>query len=164
MDDDFFIVMNTISDKKPPSLLTQYGRILNEIRLRWDFLNKLIGGQKILPPLPTFELAHLELRKMCELIALGCLTAHGDIPGIKSKLYKEYNASDIINKLTRLHPDFYPQVLKPYNSSDPQHRSGILTKDDLIELYNKDCADVLHRGTMKKLEKRWDLEVDFSRI
>jgi hypothetical protein len=42
------------------------------------------------------------------LIALGCLTAHGDLQ--TGKLKDEYKADKIIKRLQQLHPDFYPHA------------------------------------------------------
>lgn len=106
------------------------------------------------------EFAYLQLRLICELIALACLAVHGDVPGARTKaVRKEYAADDIIKLLARLHPDFYP---KPSIKGEPLFGGlvlptpildGYLTKEELIALYGE-CGRVLHRGTIKDLPGR----------
>lgn len=106
------------------------------------------------------EFAYLQLRLICELIALACLVVHGDVPGSRTKaVRKQYAADDIIKLLGRLHPDFYPQpsiqgeklfggLFLPTPILD-----GYLTKQALIALYGE-CGRVLHRGTIQDLPGR----------
>jgi hypothetical protein len=43
------------------------------------------------------------------IFALARLTAHGDIPDVKSTMMqKGYNAEKIIGRFDRLHPNLYP--------------------------------------------------------
>jgi hypothetical protein len=91
---------------------------------------------------------------LCELIALGCLTAHGDITGTKAKLQKEWSAERIFAGLQALHPNFYPHPIRITVIGNTAHldivASGFLTKEELVTLYGQ-CGDRLHRGTLKKL-------------
>ena len=62
-----------------------------------------------MPQVANLELGYLQLRTICELIALACLAAHGDVPETTSKrLTKAYNADQIMKALENLHPSFYP--------------------------------------------------------
>jgi len=89
-----------------------------------------------------------------ELIALACITAHGDISN--AKLREEWAADVIMKRLGELHPPFYPEpvVEKP---AQPPLRAELtafdgeyLTKADLIALNGK-CGSILHQGTYKRL-------------
>jgi hypothetical protein len=42
---------------------------------------------------------------LCELIALGCLIAHGDVTNTNYFQNKAYKADDILRKLEELHAD-----------------------------------------------------------
>jgi hypothetical protein len=68
------------------------------------------------------EYGFLQLRMLCELIALGCLVAHGDIERTTmAALQKEYKAGVIIKRLEKLHPNFYPSPRKPIFSPGHVH-------------------------------------------
>jgi hypothetical protein len=96
---------------------------------------------------------------VCELVALGCLVAHGDIANTKY-LQKAYKADDILKRLEQLHPDFYPYPVKMHITHGTQGHSGsvrlddisasYLKKEELILLYGK-CGDVLHKGSLRRL-------------
>lgn len=113
------------------------------------------------------EFCCLELRFICELIALASLVAHGDIPATKSpKLLKSYKPGVILDEMLRLNPAFYPrglvQILDEKGrlagwraAHDP------LTQEQLKALWSE-CGGYLHRGTIKDLEK--DKPSDFWRV
>jgi len=91
---------------------------------------------------------------VCELIALGCIVAHGDITEA-AKLKTEWSADTIIKTLEELHPEFYPQPSKQEVKGPGKFvlqaiTSGFLTKTDLLTLNGK-CGSVLHRGNFRKL-------------
>ena len=75
------------------------------------------------------ELCFLQLRMLCELIALGCLTAHGDLE--TGKLKKAYEADEIIGRLQRLHPHFYPHAARQ-TKQGPDRYDAILLKDGFL--------------------------------
>jgi hypothetical protein len=111
-----------------------------------------------LDPHALYELCFLEFRMICELIAIGCLVAHGDIKATKTKKLQNdtYNAHDIIRALDGLHPDFYPRP-NPETISNgrpiPVARGpneDYLTKADLKKLYAL-CGEILHIGSVNKL-------------
>jgi hypothetical protein len=81
-----------------------------EARHRIDFLPRLYGDEYKLPEQPACELGYLQLRLICEIIALACLAVHGDTPGARSaKMRSAHEADYILNSLERLHDNFYPQ-------------------------------------------------------
>ena len=92
------------------SIIGAYAAIMDEVKIRLDDINMLIGNRGGLAGHVVAESCYLQLRMCCELIALGCLVAHGDIEATKSKgLQKVYSAEKIIQVLAKLHPDFYPE-------------------------------------------------------
>jgi hypothetical protein len=88
---------------------------------------------------------------ICELIAIGCLVIHGDIPATQSnRVQKAFLADWIMNTLSALHPEFYPVPVEPEDIPGdlPESRdikSGFLSKEELIKLYHQ-CGTILHRG------------------
>jgi hypothetical protein len=133
----------------------KYRLLLEEAVTRIHALNIAYQNPAQHPPLIVRENCYLQLRFLCEIIALGCLVAHGDIQS--KKLRDTYEANKIINAMARLKEYFYPQpmdvllgqtgtVLK--GRSDRVH----LTKGDLIILWGK-AGSVLHRGPLTKFIK-----------
>ena len=132
-----------------------YTSIMEEAKLRALSINTLTGAQIALPVPLLREFCFLQLRMLCELIALGCLVAHGDIEETKlPALQKAYNAGDIVKRLEKLHPNFYPSPRKPVFNPGHVHLEDydreFLTKDELLTLYGR-SGDVLHRGSLRRL-------------
>lgn len=135
--------------------ITAYANILDEIRTRILGINTIVSGTKSLPSWISAELCYLQLRLLCELVALGCLLAHGDIEAAKGKkLQKEYAADDILKQLEQLHPNFYPHPItcsfSPKNVHIERVESGYLMKHELIALYHE-CGGHLHRGSLSSI-------------
>src|ERR1700730_10759516 len=86
-----------------------YGGIMEEIKIRISAIDAGTGGLLPLSPVIIREHCFLQIRIICELIALGVLVAHGDIEATKtSKLQKAWHAKEIMDALLKLHQDFYP--------------------------------------------------------
>src|SRR5262249_47008743 len=99
-----------------------YASIMEEAKVRALSINTVRQSQLALPVFLVREFCFLELRMLCELIALGCLVAHGDIDETKSPaLQKSYHAGDIVKRLERLHPNFYPVPRTPIFSPGHVH-------------------------------------------
>jgi hypothetical protein len=131
-----------------------YISVLEEVKLRIDCINVALNGQTNLPERGALEFCYLQLRMLCELIALGCLVVHGDISETKN-LKKLWAADEIVKRLERLHPDFYPHPViisfpKPGEVFADKVQSGFLTKSGLVKLVGV-SGDVLHRGSLKNL-------------
>lgn len=136
-----------------------YCGLMEEIKRRAAVLDDLLNARFSLPIIVAVEFCYLELRFICELIALACLTAHGDVPGAKAKrLTKAYQADNILRMLEALHPRFYPEpgrqvhdgsgkVIKLERITEPY-----LTKTDLRKLYTE-CGKFLHRGSLENIVK-----------
>ena len=133
-----------------------YCNVMEEIKIRIAAIDAGTANKlSVLPPAIVREHCHLQLRLICELIALGCLIAHGDIqaPQIK-KLQKQWQADKIMEELSKLHPEFYPVTVVQTRSpggtiSITNAKPQPLPKDELIKMYGK-CGDILHRGSAKK--------------
>lgn len=155
--------------KLDPRLLALYCSLMEEIKRRIDVVSSITQRRIAVPEIVAIELAYLQLRMICELIALACLTAHGDVPETKAKrLTKAYNADQIMKLLATLHPGFYPvpgrqvhdeagKVINITVVNEPH-----LTKSELQRLYGE-CGDFLHRGNLEQLMKGRSLP-KFSQI
>jgi hypothetical protein len=75
-----------VTDGNDPAIRT-YCDLMEEIKHRYDALGAAAAG-KFAPLMPdpcALEFCYLQLRLICELIALACLVAHRDIVLPKSK-------------------------------------------------------------------------------
>jgi hypothetical protein len=152
------------------ALRVLYCNLLEEIKPRLETAARAIDGEYKLPLQFVFEFAYLQIRLVCELIAIGCLAVHGDIPATRTgRMKSAYSADWIFRALEKLHPDFYPQpgfdlkhpdeALEWAPTADPY-----MTKPELLKLYN-DSGEVLHRGTIKKFESKAAYpELDFEKL
>lgn len=141
---------------------------MEELKRRHNIILDIVQGKILLPKGIAFELCYLQLRMITELIALGCLAAHGDIPETKAgKFQKAYAPGLILKELERLHPNFYPVPGEQIKSKDGRSieirsvKTGFLTKEELPKLW-AECGDKLHRGSIKDADNLPD--VDFEKI
>lgn len=128
---------------------------MEEAKARAMSINALTGDQRGIPSPFVREYCYLQLRMLCELIALACLVAHGDIVASSSKeLPKLYEPGKIFRRVSELHPDFYPVPCVPQRTADGWHlaeyEKPFLRREQLETLWN-DCGAILHRGSLKKL-------------
>jgi hypothetical protein len=144
----------TFEDKKRAEFADPYGRLMNEIRARLDSIDVI--RKRLIPYVPPYisiESEYLQLRIVCELIAVGCLLAHGDISATHAKqLRKSKYPSEIIPALEKLHPDFYPVPFDVNGERETVVSDGFLTKEKLLELYGE-CSGAVHRGSLHSLAK-----------
>jgi hypothetical protein len=137
--------------------MNYYVAIMEEIKIRINAIDLGTGGfmgQK-LPPVIIREHCFLQIRLICELVALGALVAHGDIKNSKmGQLKKMWDAKMIMDGLEKLHPQFYPATARQGRNEHGYTITGVnphpLPKKDFLTMYGK-CGDVLHRGNAKKL-------------
>jgi hypothetical protein len=136
-------------------ILDRYRALMEEVKWRVQVIN----SAHTLPfprPAPAIELSYLQLRMICEDIALGCLLVHGDIPQFQTgRLKKEYHAGRIIKALEKLHSTFFPVPCKilfdirnnPWSFVDTD-QTNTLNKASLLSLYYE-CDKFLHRGNLE---------------
>ena len=147
---------------KHKEVVELYSNLMEEVKLRLSAVETGLKSMTgLLPREVCNEFCYLQLRMICELIALGCLIVHGDIRAGKhgKSLIKEWSAPNIMKALEKLHPRFFPAAvtldIKPGNvHMEPKpDNSGYLTKEQFLTLYGK-AGDALHRGTAKRLLNR----------
>jgi hypothetical protein len=111
---------------------------------------------KYIPGGMGIEFLYLQLRMICESIALACLIAHHDIRETQSnKLFNNWSAAQIMDQMERIHKDFYPRPVEQILDTDGKVigvssiKNGYLTSDRFLSLY-AECNAELHLGSLKK--------------
>lgn len=130
--------------------------MMAEIKIRHEIIIRSMLGHYDIHDVGLYELCFLQFRMICELIALGCLAVHGDVPGALSARMREAHQADfILNALEKLHPRFFPEpgivVTNPDGGEYFLPVENALPKAELIKLYWR-CGEVLHRGSFKRIE------------
>jgi hypothetical protein len=165
--------------KEVQSTIGLYCALMEEIKFRIAAIQDVIHAKIQIGATIGKDIGYLELRMICELIALSSLVAHGDIKETQSRKFaKKWEADFLIAALTKIHRDFYPQPIVPHpgDGSVPtlagQIRrppllvtSGFLTSAELPKLYHQ-CGRELHRGSLSDIISRRGakVEIDYSPI
>ncbi|WP_156420335.1 hypothetical protein [Rheinheimera sp. EpRS3] len=143
----------------------KYLPLMYELAIRLDHISKAFDGNLGLSAPFAYEYAYFQFRRVCELIALGCLTLHGDIPALqKSSTKKEWNAERIMNLLHQNYSYAFPECISKYQDSLGWHiqansKPNALSRSEFKDLYSE-CGHVLHRGTIKTVEISRDLNTE----
>lgn len=155
------------AEHETKAMQKMYLSLMEEACMRIDSLNAAYLNMPQLPPLIVKETCFLQLRFLCEIVALACLVAHGDIQS--SRLRKTYEPSKIINEMQRLKPHFYPQ---PMDIEVSQGLTRLVARNERVHLTKKDLAalwgrsgDVLHRAPLAKFIRSQDEDhTDLSEV
>ncbi len=142
-----------VATKAQQEAMKLYAEVMEETKTRLQWVEDALNGRNGFHGQLIREVCYLQFRLICELIALGCLVAHGDVTA-KTKLEDEYAADKITTLLFKLHPDFYPiphgfVQLGPGRHHFTEITEPYLTREQLKLLYVK-TGDVLHKGKLKK--------------
>lgn len=125
-----------------------YASLMEEAKGRIEAIGHTIQHKTGLADQLEREFCTLQIRMLCELIALGCLVAHDAVR--TRKLSRAHYAPHIIAGLERLHPRFYPRPVRQTDRGVEDITTGYLTKEELVKLVGA-CGDTLHRGSTKNL-------------
>ena len=143
-----------------------YADLLGELNLRVDAINRCSSGLTGLAPPFVKDFCYLQIRMICELVALGCLVAHGDITSTE-RMQSAWEAGKIMDALEKLHPHFYPQAVSQIKTATGFHlqaRQNVFAKAEFLKLYYK-CGEMLHRGNLRKLLKgQFPRQINFPEI
>lgn len=140
-----------------------YLLLMHELANRMDLVKRACDGHLNLTPPYAREYAYLQFRRMCELVALGCLQLHGDLPQAQTQsAKKEWNAEKIMKLLHNSHPHSFPQSVTrtlTEGAWDIKANSvkGALTRQEFKTLYSE-CGQILHRGTIRTIENEGPLQ------
>ena len=145
-------------------LCSKYIACMEEIKKRTEVVTAFINGEitsKYL--ITTVESVFLQFRKILELIALSSLVAnHEKYSKCHANFKKHWKAKQILNELEKINPKFYPYPTKQIPVSEglyntPKIKSGYLTKEDFIELYDR-CSNMLHSNNPFSDQKQEDIK------
>ena len=138
--------------------IQRYLLLMHELAIRIDLTASACDGKLNLTPPYAREYCYLQFRRACELIALGCLQLHGELPAAQTQsAIKEWNAEKIMKLLLNEHPYSFPQSVDRNKTPEgikcinANSKPNALTRDEFKKLYSE-CGSVLHRGTIRSLE------------
>jgi len=150
--------------------LKHYLTLMHELAIRIELVAYACYGKLNMTPPYAREYAYLQFRRMCELIALGCLLLHGDLPVTQTKsTQKEWNAEKIMKILHKNHPHSFPQSVIREKipegwSIKANSKPNALTREEFKTLYFE-CGKILHRGTIRSLEERGGItKEDYDKV
>lgn len=147
-----------------------YCDLMEYIKWRIEAVAKTAGlvaeGQYYLENRMAAEFCLLQLRFCCELLAIGCVAIHTDIPQNK-KLREHWNAEWIMATFSKLKPDFFPEPVTSKLEEDGKYQQfpvkDALTKDELLSKYSF-FGRFLHTGEYVKYKNRKKEIYDFQLI
>ncbi len=91
-----------------------YRELMVEAKARALSINTLSNDQRGIPSPLVREFGVLQIRMLCEIVALACLVAHGDLVKKSSRDLKTvYAPGEIFAELDKLHADFFPIPIQP---------------------------------------------------
>lgn len=145
--------------RPPHPNLALYGMLMEQVKWRTEVVRKTIQlvqrSEHYLPNLAAAELCLLQLRMICELIALGCIAIHTDVPQTR-KLQGMWNADAIMKEFSRLKPNYFPVAAAGEPTGPGTHKleksSEVgMTPKEFLERYNF-FGSQLHAGKFKSLK------------
>jgi hypothetical protein len=142
-------------EKREQAAIDLYANLMEEAKVRFYLINMAVGGKTGLPERGVREFCFLQIRMLCEIIALACLAANGNTKETRAKdPQKSAYADKIVKRLGEVSPEFYPRPAIDQGGSGAIRlvpaKEPFLTADELIKLYGL-CGDNLHRGSLKRL-------------
>lgn len=154
----------------PHKAAEAYLPLMHELVIRTDLVAQACDGRLGLSPPFAREFSYLQFRRICELIALGCLYLHGDLPIAQgSALKKEWNAEKIMKLLRTNYPSAFPQSAIFTQSNEGSSvecncKADALSYREFVQLSNE-CGAVLHRGTIRTVHSTsFCSEEDYEKV
>jgi hypothetical protein len=138
-----------------------YGNVLDEIKTRLDYIEWALAYelQDETDWIPFSDLSCLQLRKIFEAIAIGCLVVHDDLAVAKDYIKRAYRADKLLTTIGRLHPDFFPrpviieEAVPNHRLVHPDNSQDWLTQERL-ESYYFQLDEMMHVGPLVKRKLR----------
>jgi len=145
-----------------------YRDLLVEIKFRTEALDKILFGGGFIRAQIDEEICYLQLRLICEIVAIGTLVVNGEIASKKTDLFKSYKADWIIKEFSKLHPQFYPIPLENEDTNENPpgwiyKTDGFMTQQELAKLWSE-SASLLHRGTAKAVTNSKQLPLNSIKV
>jgi len=102
----------------------------------------------------------------CELLAIGCIAIHTDVPQAV-RLQKMWNADSIMSVFEKIKPEFFPRGVRDEKQPDGVWQQyavdGAMTKDEFLKSYNQ-FGGMLHTGNVQRYREASVETYDFSVI
>ncbi|MDT0576996.1 hypothetical protein RM533_12540 [Croceicoccus sp. F390] len=143
-----------------------YRDLMEELKLRVNFVICLPQDISY-PDLFRFELCQVQVRKVCEIIAIGCLSVHDEFSNITADDLAIWTAPDIFKKLKKVNSNYFPEAVniqqtRPSQTTIFELKNSYLSKVELVKVHGR-SGNYLHRGSLKRLlgGENWHPEVDF---
>jgi hypothetical protein len=138
---------------------------MHELATRVELVSRTFNGELGLPLPYAREYVYLQFRHICEVVALGCLELHGDLPQAHTKAArKEWNAEKLMQLLQKHHPHCFPQCVEREQVDGgvrikANGNPNALTFSEFRRLY-AECGEALHRGTIRSIHSSKPLTQD----
>jgi hypothetical protein len=148
------------SNPVPPAVAEAaglYQAFMEEIKTRLGVIAEVVTVVKGDPQAPRAflhaEFGFLQMRMICDLVALAVLAAHRPY-GLTDELLASWHARRALHDLSAINPLSFPRPAKvsrdetsvTVNIDD----TDALKRKDLQDIYNK-CGRMLHRGALKHI-------------
>lgn len=144
-----------------------YRQLMELVKERCIVIEIITADQHGLSDWAINEICYLQLRLICESIALACLSAHGEDLGVIRRMLREWSANTIMNNLEALHPDFFPRAVHftgmHGNTAVHEKVVGAMTKAEFIVMYGQ-VHQQMHQGNLKEVFSNQHLTRDFEPI
>lgn len=142
-------------DEQTNQELNLYAQFVEEIKDRTSAIERSIdrvrpGAPPIVGGFVEIESCILQIRYICELIALAALTAHHRL-GLSAKLLKSWNADETFARLAHLNPNCFPRaatIIRRNGELKIDLKQDQMTMAELQAIY-AECGTLLHRGVLK---------------
>lgn len=112
------------------------------------------------------EFCFLQIRMICELVALGSLSAHYPL-GLRKDLLKSYAADRIFTELGNINPHCFPRPVVIQRTGGGIHlgtpEGQYLSAQTLRRIYT-DCGHILHRGLIKHAIRGEQKQLDIAML
>ena len=146
-----------MADEKVFSASAVYADLMHEIKARMDSIAEIHRGlsadPSVIDGFIKAEFCYLQIRYICELIALGVAAAHEPV-GLSKDILKSWNADRTLGYLAQINEHCFPKPIV-LRSQDGAHQFEIrencaLEIKDVKKIYSE-CGEILHRGTLKNI-------------
>jgi hypothetical protein len=148
----------------------RYLPLMHELAMRIELVARACDGHLGVPLPFAREYIYLQFRHICELIALGCLQLHGDLPSAQTQSVKKaWNAEKIMRLLHKNHPHCFPQCVERTKTEEgwsikANGKPNAMTFEEFKALYSE-CGEALHRGTIRSIQAAGPLaQADFQAL
>lgn len=137
--------------------LHMYRSFMEEIKVRMTaidrYLKRISDEKGAADTFTDAESCILQIRYVCELVALATVAAHS-VVGVTSRILKSWHAEETFKLLEGMNVNSFPRAIRPSSTirNNFELQKGHLDLDELKKIYNA-CGENLHRGALKHFFK-----------